>query len=412
MLNLLFKKEKNRSQPTKKILLTFFILLLFRLGNSIPLSGIDQGALSNSLAALKKGNPLIQIINIYSGSGTNFLVPFSLGIIPFVNSSILIDILTAIVPFFEKLQSEEGEFGRKKLRFYKKLLALVFSIFQSMFLLSYIKEYLYNSNFYNSVLIGMQLIIGAMILVWFSYIIDNKGIGNGTSLIILTNVITTLLNKQSFLENSNFKLSFFLEISFLFFLMFLICISQTARINIDVISARQLSILESAKQTLVSNKALKPMYDKKSGLAIRLNQAGIFPIIIASNIAPFLSFLGESIFGKVFETLIYYLLIVGFNYATVFWDPDKISEQLRKASVSIINITPGCETISYLNNVLLSTSILGGLFLCGILFIYDSTKQFINNPALSQLNISSLIIIVGIAHELQKALKALYKNSA
>ena len=106
------------------------------------------------------------------------------------------------------------------------------------------------------------------------------------------------------------------------------------------------------------------------------------------------------------------MLIIGFNYfyTIVFWDPEKISEQLRKASVSVVNVTPGKETISYLDNVVKSTSILGGIFLCLILFMYDSFKRIMNSLLLNQLNISSLIILVGVAFEIQKTLKALYKN--
>jgi preprotein translocase subunit SecY len=106
------------------------------------------------------------------------------------------------------------------------------------------------------------------------------------------------------------------------------------------------------------------------------------------------------------------LLIIGFNYfyTTIFWDPEKISEQLRKASVSIVNITPGKETISYLENVVKSTSILGGIFLCAILISYDISKSLINGALLNQLNISSLIILVGVSFEIQKNVKSLYKN--
>jgi preprotein translocase subunit SecY len=115
---------------------------------------------------------------------------------------------------------------------------------------------------------------------------------------------------------------------------------------------------------------------------------------------------------KYLETIIYYFLLIGFNYfyTIVFWDPEKISEQLRKASVSIVNVTPGQETVFYLEKVVRSTSIIGGIFLCCILFFYDSVKQLLNGYLLNQINISSLIILVGVAYEIQKTIKALYKN--
>jgi preprotein translocase subunit SecY len=110
--------------------------------------------------------------------------------------------------------------------------------------------------------------------------------------------------------------------------------------------------------------------------------------------------------------LFYYCSIVGFNYfyTIVFWDPEKISEQLRKASVSIVNVTPGKETISYLENVVRSTSFIGGILLCLILLLYDLTKQFFNAYLLNQINISSLIILVGVAYEIQKTVRSLFNN--
>jgi preprotein translocase subunit SecY len=380
------------------------------------LVNIDQEALKKSFFQLENRNSIMQLINMYSGGGgNNFITPFSLGIIPFINASILIDLLTAVFPFLEKLQSEEGEMGRKKLTFYKKILTFVFSIIQSCFLLFYLQPYIYSSNFIDLCFFVIELVTGSLSIVWLTSIIDTKGIGNGTSLLIFTNIAVTLLTKN-FLSNYKIDSFFILEIFFLLFLMILICISQTARINIDVVSARQLAFLEN----LESNDMLGKIKEKSSslkdtGLSIRLNQAGIFPIIIASNLLPFLSyFIGNFFKGsKLIETISYYFLIIMFNYfyTIVFWDPEKISEQLRKASVSIVNITPGQETISYLENVVKSSSILGGIFLCFILFLYDFVKQILNGYLLTQINISSLIILVGVAYEIQKTIRALYKNA-
>ena len=417
MLNLITKNfsslNKSKNNPNKKILLTLFIVFLFRFGNTIPLEGIDQDALKKTFFEGDNRNAIMQIINMYSGGGGNTLLsPFSLGIIPFINASILIDLLTALFPSLEKLQSEEGEAGRRKLLFYKKGLTLIFSIIQTIFLILYLKPYFYSPEITTFITIGIELVTGAMLIVWLSNIIDNKGIGNGTSIIIFTNIIVTLVSKNLF--NGNFlDPLFFLQVIFLLFLMVLICISQTARINIDVVSARQLAFLENIEKNSANEKFSKPMQMKDNGLSIRLNQAGIFPIIIASNLLPFFSYFTNGFFNSTNLTnFIYYLLIVGFNYfyTIVFWDPEKISEQLRKASVSLVNITPGKETVSYLENVVRSSSIIGGIFLCVILFLYDFVKQFINGPLLNQINISSLIILVGVAYEVQRTIRSLYKN--
>jgi preprotein translocase subunit SecY len=413
MLNLVTNKTKTRNRPTDKILLTLFVILIFRFGNTIPVSGIDQDALKRSFLQLENRNAIMQIINMYSGGGTTILTPFSLGIIPFINASILIDLLTALVPFLEKLQSEEGEAGRKQLTFYKKALTLVFSIVQTGFLIFYLKSYIYSTDLFSLASVGLELVTGSMIVVWLSSVIDNKGIGNGTSLIILTNIVVTLISKNNILPTT-LDAKLFIEVGVLLFLMLLICISQTARINIDVVSARQLAFLENMEKNSSNDDKTAALRLKENGLSIRLNQAGIFPIIIASNLIPFTSYLTDNLFSqlKFLNTFIYYLLIIGFNYfyTIVFWDPEKISEQLRKASVSIVNITPGKDTVSYLENVVRSTSIIGGIFLCSILVSYEILKQAINGNLLNQINISSLIIVVGVAYEIQKTIRGLYKN--
>jgi len=414
LTNRIFRNRGTDINPTKKILLTLFILFLFRFGNTIPLMGIDQDALKKSFLAFENKNSIIQILNMYSGGGgITLLSPFSLGIIPFINASILIDLLTALIPFLEKLQSEEGEIGRKKLNFYKKIITLIFACFQAALVIFYLKPYFYDDSIINYFLIGLELVTGSFLIVWLSNIIDLKGIGNGTSLIIFTNIVVTLISKN-FLNPSYFENSSAIGILILIFFMGLICISQTARINIEVVSARQLAYLENIEKRNLREKNTGSFELKDTGLSIRLNQAGIFPIIIASNLLPFLSYILKLLIiqNSFLTTFFYYILIIGFNYfyTVIFWDPEKISEQLRKASVSIVNITPGKETITYLENVVRSTSLLGGFFLCIILFIYESLKQFINAPLLNQINISSLIILVGVAYEIQKSLRSLYKN--
>jgi preprotein translocase subunit SecY len=413
MLDLTAKTRKKRSNPREKVLLTLFVIFIFRFGNALPLSGIDQEALKKSFLQMENRNAIMQIINMYSGGGTSVLTPFSLGIIPFINASILVDLLTAIVPFLEKLQSEEGEAGRKQLTFYKKVLTLIFAIIQSGFLIFYLKSYFYNTELVNLGLVGLELVTGSMFIVWLTNIIDNKGIGNGTSIIILTNIIVTFLSKD-LISVSNFDGKTIFEIGFILLLLMVIAISQTARFNIDVVSARQLAYLEAVRKGKLNAQQEARSKIKGNGLSIRLNQAGIFPIIIASNLIPLTSYLTDSLFGpvKFLNTLIYYLLIIGFNYfyTIVFWDPEKISEQLRKASVSIVDVTPGRETVSYLENVVRSTSILGGISLCGILVLYDVVKQLINGNLLNQVNISSLIIVAGVSYEIQRTIRSLFKN--
>jgi len=399
-------QKKNISNPTKKILLTFLLLFLFKLGNSIPLSSVDNEALRKSFLQFETNNSIMQILSMYTGGGGKTLLsPFSLGIIPFINASILIDLLTALFPSLEKLQSEET--GRRQLTFYKKILTAILALIQSYFLLNALKSYFYINDFFNFGVITFELITGSLIIVWLTNSIDTKGIGNGTSLLVFTNIITNLFNKN-LLNNVQW-----LDILALLILIGFICLSQTARITIPIVSARQLAFLETNKK----NKMPTKVELKNSTLLIRFNQAGIFPIIIASNILPLFSYFTQNIFGntislKIGINLLYYVAVIVFNYfyTNVFWDPEKISEQLRKSSVSIVNVTPGRQTVAYLENVVRSSSIVGGVFLCFILYSYDLLKTLLNSSFLNQLNISSVIILVGVIFEIQKTIRSMYKT--
>ena len=176
-------QKKNISNPTKKILLTFLLLFLFKFGNSIPLSSVDNEALRKSFLQFETNNSIMQVLSMYTGGGGKTLLsPFSLGIIPFINASILVDLLTALFPSLEKLQSEET--GRRQLTFYKKILTAVLALIQSYFLLNALKSYFYVSDLFNFGIIGFELITGSLIIVWLTNIIDTKGIGNGTSLLV------------------------------------------------------------------------------------------------------------------------------------------------------------------------------------------------------------------------------------
>ena len=397
---------KNISNPTKKILLTFLLLFLFKFGNSIPLSSIDNEALKKSFLQFETNNSIMQVLSMYTGGGGKTLLsPFSLGIIPFINASILIDLVTALFPSLEKLQSEET--GRRQLTFYKKILTFFLAVIQSYFLLTALKSYFYVNDFLNFAIIGFELVTGSLIIVWLTSIIDTKGIGNGTSLLVFTNIITNLFNKN-LINNIQW-----LDVFSLFVLIGFICLSQMARITIPIVSARQLAFLETNKK----NKMPSKVELKSSTLLIRFNQAGIFPIIIASNILPLFSYLIQTLFGnsgslKILINLLYYVSVILFNYfyTNVFWDPEKISEQLRKSSVSVVNVTPGRQTVAYLENVVRSSSIVGGLFLCFILYSYDFLKVALNSSFLNQINISSVIILVGVIFEIQKTIRGMYKT--
>jgi preprotein translocase subunit SecY len=402
------KKQKILNQ---RLLLTFTILFFYRLGNTIPLNGIDQEALKKAFLQFDSNNSLFQLLNIYSGGGTFSVSPFSLGIVPYINASIAVDLAATFIPFLEKLSKEEGEFGRKQLNFYKKIVTLVFAIIETFFLLLYLKPYFYQTTSFVYFSIGLQLITGSFLIIWLSSILDKRGIANGTSLIIFANIIASFLNKNSFEITSFFSFSknAIYEIIIFLLIFILILISQTYKVTIPVISAKQSK--DFLKQTWINFQIIS----FQNGLLLKYNQAGIFPIIIASNLFPFFSNF-TLLFGKnsfLYNNILYYFLIILFNYfyTLIIWDPEKISEELRKNSISILSTRPGKETTIMLKKVVQNSSFKGGLLLCTILILYDVCKNRFGGIFLPQVNVSSLIIFVGVSYEIFRKLKSLYLES-
>jgi preprotein translocase subunit SecY len=400
------KTLKKRNKALERSLFTLFSIFLFRLGNTLPLSGIDQQDLKKSLLLAENRNAFTQVLSMYSNGGSTLLSPFSLGIIPYINASIIIDILTVLIPYFEKLQSEEGSLGKNKLLLYKKLLSILLAIFQAYFLIRYLKNYLYDTRLFTFFFLILQLVAGTIIVIWITTSIDKQGLGNGTSILIVSNIITSLFAK---LVNFSKIINPF-ELFFLLFICLLICIYQSTKVKVGIISARQLAFFQDSenREFLKKYKDLNKIND--SSLLIKLNQAGIFPIIAVTNVIGFFPFLLASS-NTIFYNIVYCFLIIVFNYfyTIIFWDPEKISNELRKASVSIMQVPPGEKSIIFLNKLVRSTSIIGGIFLCAIFLLYEAIKQIFKSSILNYLNISSLIILVGVTYEIQKSARSLAK---
>lgn len=398
-------KEGKRKQIYQKIIITLLALSVLRLGNLIPLPYFDRQALKEAFSSLDENNYLVRIMAMYSAGSSPFLSFFSLGILPYINASIIIDLLSSFILPLEKIQ-EEGESGKKTLNFYKKILTFIIASIQGSSLLLYFKDYFYEFNSFSFCFALSTLITGAMLAIFITNKIDTKGIGNGTSIIIFTNIILAFVKKQDLFINSKF-----IDIFILSFFIFLVSILQKARVNIPLVSARQLAFYEE-EDLKKRNLNIKTSFQSdQNGLSIKFNQAGIFPIIVASNIIPFFNFL-EGTFFRNLIYLLYNFFVISFNYfyTSIFWDPEKISKQLSKASVSIIDIRPGKETISHLQNIVKSSSLVGGICLAFLGVLYDFFTKFFQLTLLSQLNVSSLMILTGVAFEIQKYLCSLYQS--
>jgi preprotein translocase subunit SecY len=395
-----------------KLIITLFLLIILRLGNLIPLSGIDHLELKKLLNQDQNTiSNFINFINYYNVTNAPLVTPFSLGLGPYINASIIFDFLTILIPFLEKIQLEEGNNGKRKLLVYKKFLAFFFSIIQSIYLINTLQSAIYEITWQNNLSIIWILTVGSLITIWSANLIDEKGLGNGTSLIIFSSVIISLIQNLKKIHIS-FNSNTFIEIFFLFLFSYFIFLLQQKTYIIDVVSARQLSITQ-IKNDFFFSKKKSFLISSKNGLLIKLNQAGIFPIIIATNVFSILSYFFNLSPSSFISKILYYFLIIIFNYlyTIFFWNPKKITDELKKNSVSLLNVNPGLITLSYLKRIVYFTSILGGIYLSLLSISYELTKFLIHDSVFENISISSLLILINIAGDFQKKIKIITINT-
>jgi preprotein translocase subunit SecY len=400
------KRNKNTYGIQSRVILTFLLIILSRFGTFIPVPGVDHDAFYQSIS----NNPIVSFLNIFSGGGFASIGVFALGIVPYINASILIQLGTTSIPSLEKLQKEEGEAGRQKISQLTRYISLGWAIIQSVGISFWVRPYVFNWDLQFVVEMTLALTTGSMLVMWISEQITEKGIGNGASMLIFVNIISglpKLIQKSSVsVENkSNLFELFILAVIFLIMIIGIIFIQEGTR-RIPVISARQLGKGQ--------------LQNKTSYLPLRLNQGGVMPIIFASaflvlpayvsqittnpiilNIATLLS---PSSTNKSIYLLFYFLLILFFSYfyASLILNPSDVSKNLKKMESSIPGIRPGKATTDYLQKTLNRLTFLGALFLAFIALVPSLIESITNISTFKGLGATSLLILVGVAIDTSK----------
>ena len=386
----------------KKIFITLISLIIIRMGNFIPIPNIDQPYV---ISILKNNNSFFRMI--FNGENTVLSI-LTLGITPYINASIFIQFLTNVIPFLEKLQKEEGKRGREKIKQYTRFLTLIFAIFESLSLTFSLKPILFNWNNLVCLQINLCLITGSLLVFWLSDLITENGIGDGSSLVITLNILSTLPKTiLALFKHSN---SFGIILSFLSLTCLIggIVYLEEAEDNIPLISAKQLIMQEKSEQK---------SFVKHSYLPLKITQGGIIPIIFASSFVTFFTIVINFICNfysiefnidnrilNIIYKILNFILVLGFTllYSNIILNPKKIANELNQKMVIISNaqIKPGKQTAVYLKNKINRLSLLGGLFLAIL-----STVPNIQN--VYGFNITSLLILVGITLETNRQIKAL-----
>ena len=388
----------------KKLLFTLFIFFVFRLLAHIPVPGVDTSAIKGYL----KSNAFLGIFDLFSGGGFQNFSIVTMGLSPYINASIIIQLFTMLIPGLEEL-SKEGEYGREKINMYTKLITVPIAVLQSYgvyFLLSR-QQVIGGLNTFPLIVLILTLTAGSFLLVWIGDLVTEYGIGNGVSLLIFVGIISTLpqsviqfiltINNESFIQMVVFGLMTLLIIAGVVF------VNEGTR-NIEIEYGRHNT--RSIKST--------------NYLPIKVNQAGVIPIIFAISVVLIPSILGGPL-SSVNNTAIrqigyflaqnftqetfmynafYFVLVVAFTffYVAVQFPPEKISEDIKKRGGFIPGIRPGSSTTKYLQSVINKITLIGAVFL-GVIAIFPYLLQLAFGVQNFAVGGTGLLIVVSVILE-------------
>ncbi len=421
----------------KKILFTVFIVVIFRIGANIPVPFISIP--STGLIDASSGTTFLNYLSMMTGDAFNYGTIFALSITPYINSSIIIQLLTVAIPALERL-SKEGEEGRKKIAAITRYVTIGLGILQSVAYFIYLnaKNYvLYTEDsvfpkiFQGAVIIAV-LTAGTALVMWLGEQINDKGIGNGISIILFAGIVSRIPTEMTSLFSTNPQVgSYFSRGGVYYFLapFVLVCYVLMVAYIVWMDNAERRIPVQYAKRVVG-----RKMYGGQSThIPIKVNMSGVMPIIFASSILsipPTIQmFISESTLEKhkfwswffgCFDTksvvygVLYFLLIIFFAYfyAAIQYNPVEMANNIRKNSGMIPGIRPGKPTSDYIGKIISRIILLGALLL-SVVALFPTVFSQITSLVLANdggMNISlggtSIIILVGVALETVQQLES------
>ena len=401
----------------KRFLLSFGVLIFIRLGTFLPVPGIDHGYLS---FYIQQHSLTRSLVSTFSGNDTFVIGLFTLNIFPYINASILMQLLVTIFPNLAKLQKERSSESRRTINKLTRLITLIWAFIQSAGIAFYLKRALFNWTPLLAFEIIIWLMTGSMIVLWLSELITEHGLGNGASLLIYTNIVSSLpnLGKKLVSENSE-SLNFgsWLIIGILFFtaIFGIVLLQEGARI-IPLISSKQLS------QTFSTTFSRLP---ENNYIPLRFNQAGVMPIILTTavlvipnyfsnlGLLPVLTLPSILQSSKIIYWISYFTLILIFSsfYSTIVLNPKDVSDELQKMAVSIPGIRPGIETTFYLKQVMKRVTLLGAFMLAILATLPNIIEAILPVSSFNGLGTTSLLILVGVVLDLSREMRSIFLSN-
>lgn len=405
------------SDLRNKILLTIFILLVTRGLIFIPLPLIQ----TNALKQLFDQNSLLGFMNIFSGGGLRNFAITTMGVGPYITASIITQLLTSIVPSLEELQ-KEGESGQRKLNQYTRILAVPLGLIQAYGTLLLLKQ--------NNVITGwspttliitlISMTAGTMFIMWLGEIISERGIGNGISLIITLGIFGSLPGQlQSIITTVQAGGSPFEYIT-------LAVVALVSIVVVIVINEGKLKVPIAYARRVRADSSFGSV---QSFLPIKVNAAGVIPIIFAIALLTLPTFLGQLFshartewiasaatkLSQIFQptnwiyTLTYFILVFAFTYfyTYIIFQPEKVAENLQKQSGFIPGVRPGTETATYIRQILNRITLVGAIFLGLIAVLPNLVQGQLGMPNL-MLGGTSLLIVIAVVLDTMRQIQSQY----
>lgn len=393
-----------------RVLFVLGSLVVFRLLSAIPIPGVDVIKLQNFIS----NNQFVGVLNVFSGGGLSTLSIIMLGVGPYITSSIIMQLLTIMSPKLKAMYQEDGEIGRKKFTQFSRMLTIPLAIVQGIALLVLLQR---QGIMIDVTLFGMitnvsVVVAGSMLIMWIGELVSEFGIGNGVSLIIFAGIVASIPK-----EVSQFFFTF--DIADLpLYVLFLV---------VGLLIVAGVVVVTEAERPVPVTYAKQVRGDHVSGgtqtyLPIRVNQAGVIPIIFALSILLFPQLIGNALAGMTNGTLLaisrgllwfvqntwlyslfYFIFVFVFTYfyTAVTFDPEQISTNLQKNGAFVPGIRPGVATRDYISRILNRTTMMGAVFL-GLIAVLPLVIRAITGITAFAIGGTALLIVVSVVLDLIK----------
>ena len=401
----------------KKIVFTLLILLIFRIGNAIPVPYINTTLLGNYLDSMS--GTVLGLYNVMSGGAFAEATVFALGVQPYINSSIIIQLLTIAIPALERLARDGGEAGKKKIASITRYATVAIALLQGFGYYMICKNYniLEQQGIWPALVIIVSFVAGSSFVMWLGEQVNEFGVGNGISIILFAGILSRVPNMvtmgASYIRTKG-------SIGYLWIALLIVGMLAMVVLIVHVNEAERRIPVQYAKRQVG-----RKMYGgQASTLPMKVNMSGVLPIIFAQSIAslpatiwafvgtPEEGTVGRSIYNaidtkSVLYLIVYFLMIIGFSYfyATIQFNPVEISNNLKRNGGFIPGFRPGKPTSDFIAKVLNKVTLFGAIYLGIVAICPLIAGKLLGNSGLA-IGGTSVIIVVGVALETVRAMES------